>query len=460
MRRRLSEYIKKKARELNRRVNVTLLGFGSTNKAVLNALGDVSDFVHITLRHSEIIDTGSAIPLRMIGGDAPFLGIFEDVIFPSPSVRRECILIPEGSEFMTDYDLFLSLKPKELFLVSGSDGKSTVTSIASLLLQPRFPTLFTGGNIGVPLISADIRSDAFLLELSSFTLRYTLPSSGRALLTNITPNHLDWHKDFDEYKECKLDLVRSADEGILNLDDPVSEREAASLSTFCLLSSELTHFDILKRYKTEHTVTQVGGYIMLDGEPIIPISALKRKEKHNIANLCSAIALTIGYTDNERIQEVASSFEGLSERCEIIPIDGVDYISSSIDTSPSRTRTTLLGLDRPVNIILGGKSKRLPLEPLKDALKRYARRIAIYGDAAEEFCDFIESDEELRAIKHESFSTLAGAIDYAAYGVRKGDTVLLSPAATSYGEFKSYVERGRYFKDYILSNRVNNTHKI
>lgn len=460
MRRCLSEHIKKKSKELNRRLGVALLGYGSTNKAVLEALSDVSNYAHITLREGGKADTGSALHVKVICGEEAFSDICEDVIFPSPSIRRENLSIPDCSELLTDYDLLFSSKPKELFLVSGSDGKSTVTSIASLLLQPHFPTLFTGGNIGVPLIGADRNSDAFLLELSSFTLRYSLPRSGRAVLTNITPNHLDWHKDFDEYRDCKLDLIRHADEGILNLDDTVSEREARRMETFCLISNSRTHSEIMKDYQTAHTVTEERGHIMLDGEAIIPISAVKRREKHNLANLRSAIALTVGYTDEKRIREVASSFQGLVERCEIIPIDGVDYISSSIDTSPSRTRTTLIGLDRPVNIILGGRGKRLSLEPLTDVLKKYAKRIAIYGDIAEQMCEFIESNTLLKSIQHQRFTSLAEAIDYASYNTKAGDTVLLSPAATSYGEFKSYVERGKFFKEYIMSKKTGNSSKI
>ena len=445
----LEGYIKNKVAILGRKVKVSLLGFGKTNRAILDALLPLG-CVEITVRQQGLnADTlqGSA---RAFGGEDAFLKINEDVIIPSPSVRRESLTLTGGCEVITDYDLLFRSRPKRLFSVSGSDGKSTVTSIASLLLSPRFPDLFTGGNLGTPLILAKADSGAFLLELSSFTLRYSVPKCGRALITNITPNHLDWHASFEEYKEAKFSLIRESDEPILNLSDKVSEEAARDLTAFCLVSDRLSRKEITEGYNTEHTVTVEDGEIRLDGEGLLPLALVRRKERHNVENLAMAIALSIGYTSREQIREVGTSFEGLRERCEIFTKDGVDYVSSSIDTSPERTRTTLEGLGRRVNIILGGRTKKLPLEPLREPLGKYAVKIGIYGEASEEFLDFIDSYPELEEIPHEVFTTLRWAIDYVADGVRCGDTVLLSPAATSYGEFENYIERGRFFKDYVL----------
>jgi len=185
---------------------------------------------------------------------------------------------------------------------------------------------------------------------------------------------------------------------------------------------------------------------------VIPISLVKRRERHNLENLKLSIALSIGYASSERIREVAKTFDGLPERCELFTKDGVDYVSSSIDTSPMRTKTTLEGLRRRVRIILGGRTKGLPLDALKEPLEKYATRISIYGEAREEFLSFIDSYPDLSKIPHEDFPTMREAIDYAKDGTGEGDTVLLSPAATSYGEFDNYVERGRFFKDYVMRN--------
>ncbi len=447
----LKGYIKNKAAILGRKVKVGLLGFGKTNRAILDALLPL-DCVEILVRQRGLSEGTFPNSVRVYGGEDTFCTICEDVIIPSPSVRREPLTLPYGCEVITDYDLLFNSEPKRLFSVSGSDGKSTVTTLASLLLCPSFPDLFVGGNIGTPLILAKADSGAFLLELSSFTLRYCAPKFGRALVTNITPNHLDWHKDFEEYKEAKLSLIRNSDEPILNLSDRISAEAARDTHAFCLVSDRLTHKEITDGYKAEHTVTVEDGEIRLDGEGLLSLSSVRRKERHNVENLALAIALSIGYTTREHVREVASSFEGLAERCEIFTKDGVDYISSSIDTSPMRTKTTLEGLGRRVSIILGGRTKRLPLNALREPLRKYAAKIGIYGEASEEFLGFIDSYSDLTEIPHDAFPTLREAIDYVTYGNKHGDTVLLSPAATSYGEFENYIERGRFFKDYVLKN--------
>ena len=450
MKRLLYQLLRSKRETLGRDVKVSLLGLGTTNRAILEVLLPL-DNVEISIRQKEPIYSDLPRLVKVYQGNDAFTRIDDDVVIPSPSVRREKLSIPYGIDVISDYDLLFRQRSKNLFLISGSDGKSTTTTLASLMMNGGFSSTFTGGNLGTPLINASIDTEAFILELSSFTLRYSLPNGGRALLTNVTPNHLDWHNGLEEYEETKLSLIRHSDEPILNLDDTVLEREARRTQAFCLVSGTRTHSEIRKSYRTEHTVTEENGYVNLDGKALIPISEIKRKEKHNLSNFRSAVAMSIGYTDAAKIKDVAHAFQGLEERCEDFFIDGVRYVSSSIDTTPERTATTLIGLNREVNIILGGRGKRLPLEPLRLPLIKYAKRISLYGEAAKEMRDFIDSDEQLRNIPHQSFSRLFDAIDHATEGVTSGDTVLLSPAATSYGEFRDYRHRGRFFKDRIVN---------
>ena len=396
-----------------RRVRVGLLGLGKTNEAALHLLLGMQDLAEITVRQSGLDPSRLPNTVSVIDTKEAFQNLCEDVLIPSPSVRRERLSIPKDAAVFNDYDLLFGSKPKNLFLVSGSDGKSTTVALTSLLLSPTFPDIFTGGNLGVPLWQTRSDKDAFLLELSSFTLRYAKPNASRALLTNVTPNHLDWHADLAEYENTKLSLIRSADEPILNLSDPVSEREARELKSFCLISRDMSKDDILRKYRTEHTVTFCGDAILLDTEELIKVNEVRRCEAHNLMNLASAIALSIGYADKARIRTIASSFDGLSDRCEMFSINGVTYISSSIDTTPIRTRTTLNGLNQRVRIILGGRGKGLSPEPLRDVLIKYADRIAIYGEIASELTAFIESDSTLRKIPHESFDKFDPALEYA-----------------------------------------------
>lgn len=452
MRQRLEDYLKRKERELGRKLNVTLLGYGSTNHAALEILQNIEG-VRVTVRQVNITNLRLPARIELISGDKAFDDIDEDVILPSPSVRRESLKIPNESNFITDLDLLIASHPKRLFSISGSDGKSTTVALTSMMLSDVFPELFTGGNFGIPLFSANSSSEAFLLELSSFTLRYTAPSFGRAALTNVTPNHLDWHADLREYIECKLNLVRACDEPILVLDDEVSEKAVGALACFCLVSVRQTRKQILSRYKTEHTVTVEMGYILVDGQKVVAIGEVRRSEDHNILNLCVAIAMSIGYFDKDNVCRVARSFNGLSERCEIFTKNGVEYVSSSIDTTPRRTKTTLDSLGRRVRLILGGRGKGLPLDPLKNVLIKYAERIAVYGEIRDEMAEYLSSIPELSRIPTEGFPTLDKAIDYATEGVTPGETVVLSPAATSYGEFQNFTERGRFFRDHVMKNR-------
>lgn len=450
MQTRIIEYLKDISRKKGRPLSICLLGYGTTNRAILDIISKSDLTREITVRQNrEISDTPMGV--RIIEPKRAFENIYEDVVFASPSFRRDRVHFPDGTILTSDTEIFFSESRDKTFLVSGSDGKSTVTTLTSLLLYPTFPELFTGGNLGRPIATASLKSDAFVLELSSFNLMYSTPNCKRAILTNVTPNHLDWHNDLYEYEECKSKLIYSTDEAIIPLSCPFNERLAESMDSFALVSTVHTGKELTARYHTKHTVTLEDGEIIIDGESILPISLVKRKEKHNIENLMSAIAMSLGYASNKRIREVAESFTGLEHRCESFTLGGVEYINSSIDTTPERTRATLESLDKPVNIILGGRGKGLSLEPLTAPLIRYAKRISVYGEIADEIENHIECDTALSRIPHKSFKAFREAIDDADENTRDVKAVLLSPAATAYGEFTDFTQRGRVFKDYLAN---------
>ena len=455
MKDRLRAYLKNTARQKGRTISVGLIGYGTTSEAMLEVLSQADAVGEITVRHNRKMHNVPPDAVRLICGEGAFRDIYEDLLFTSPSVRREALKMPSGTELTSDTDIFFSERRKNTFLVSGSDGKSTVTTITSLLLSPTFPTLFTGGNLGRPVALASLNSEAFLLELSSFNLRYTEPKAKRSLLTNVTPNHLDWHSDLDEYEECKARLIRAADEPILPLSCPFNESLARDTDSFALVSDTLTDRELRKLYKTLHTVTVKGGYIAIDDVPILKVERIKRSEKHNVQNFMSATALTIGYTDKYRIREVAESFSGLEHRCESFTLLGKEYINSSIDTTPERTRATITSLARPVHLILGGRGKGLSYDAMRAPILEYARSISVYGDAADEITEWLEGDSELAHIPYRCFATFLEATDHADASASPCGTVLLSPAATAYGEFKSFAERGELFKSYLTKKHSN-----
>ena len=450
MRNRITKYVSHLAEEYKRPISVCLFGFGKTNKAIYDILQGCQCVSEITVRQSAGISDTLPNGVRLIDDRERINAPFEDLIFASPSVRREKLRVSKGSIITSDTELFFDGEARKSFLVSGSDGKSTVTTLSSLLLLATFPDIFVGGNIGVPLAEAPLTSSLFVLEMSSFNLRYLTPHCERAALTNITPNHLDWHDGLSEYEECKVKLLDGARETVLNLDSPRLEEIARKRKCYALISIRLTHGEISAIYKTEHTVTAEDGKIAIDGKAILSLEEVGRKERHNLTNLMLAIGLSLGYTTEDQIRRVAAEFSGLEHRCEIMTVGGIDYINSSIDTTPDRTKTTLTSLDKRVNIILGGRGKGLPLDTLKSALEKYADRISLYGEVKEEVYAWL--CRELPDIPCEKFDKLSDAIDHAMSGTKVGDTVLLSPAATSYGEFKDYTKRGEYFKEYIRKN--------
>ena len=437
-------------------LKIGFLGVGKTNRAILDVITDSGIDAEIRLRQSRDsgLDEWRDRKVRLFTRELELSDIDEDVLFVSPSVRREALPLGSSTLVISDTDLFFADDHDGCFLITGSDGKSTTTTIVAELLREKDQDLFAGGNLGTPLARCDLSTtNTFALELSSFNLRYVTPASRRAVITNVTPNHLNWHADYNEYIEAKRSILLRSAEPIVNVDTPPCSKIAEGQPLFAVCSSLRTHKELLARYCAEHTVTVDNG-ILLDGERIVELGDICLKSPHSLENLASAAAMTTGLVSLERIREVAKGFRGLEHRCEcFLRRDGVDYVNSSIDTTPSRTKATLKGLERRVKIILGGRGKGLSLSPLTDALASYADEIAIYGDIADELVDFIESDPSLRAIPHMAFASLKGAIDHLLSGIKSGDTLLLSPAATSYGEFSSFEERGEFFKSYVTKNR-------
>ena len=450
MRARIREYLKDVENSIGRPPSITMIGYGTTNRAILEAIYSSGIRYDITVRQSSKIYDTPPYNVKFMQGANALEDISEDVVFASPSVRREMLRLPGNCVITSDTEIFFSKRNDNVFLVSGSSGKSTVTTLTSLLLFPTFPKLFTGGNLGTPLAEAPINSDAFAIELSSFNLQYCAPISKRALITNVTPNHLDWHASLNEYETCKRRLLDKTDNAILTLSSAFTESLASEIHTYALVSNTLTDTQLRRKYKTEHTLTSESGYVCIDGRKTLPTDILARQEGYNILNMMSAIALSLGYASEEMIFEVAKNFTGLEHRCETFTVAGRTYIDSSIDTTPERTKATLTSVKKPVSIILGGRGKGLSLDPLKDPLLSYAKQISVYGDIGDELILWIDNDSSLKNIPHEKFSTLKDAIDYADSNIQDGVTVLLSPAATAYGEFRNFMQRGSFFKNYVI----------
>ncbi len=447
MRNTIRSFLEAESVRIGRMPTVSLIGLGKTTLALLDIIKDICP---VTLR-----DERAGIPLPCNGitallGDGALDDIYEDIVIPSPSVRRDRLKFRRGCRptVTSDTELFFSLQPKNVFAVTGSDGKSTVCAMTGEILKRVFPDIFIGGNIGNPIANADLaHTDAYVLELSSFSLMYTHPVTVRAAITNISENHLNWHSGYGEYKKAKLRIFSSSEGAVTDIDSAPCLEAVRDRHICCAVSDRHTHARLVRTLDTEHTVTSSERGLLLDGEPLIPRERLRPAERHNIKNLMLAVGLTLGYADADAVLNAQECYRPLAHRCErFLTHGGIEYIDSSIDTSPMRCAATLEGLGRRVHLLLGGSGKGLSYEPLIPALEKYADRISLYGNEGQSLDRWLGTVRSLSHIERRYHPDFASSVCWLCGGARKGDTVILSPASTSYGEFRDFCERGETFK--------------
>lgn len=451
----LSAYFEREIKKIG------FFGLGKSNTALLNILplGNTP----VVFRSDKQINR-ELIPTNInIAGiherECAFDDLTEDVLVLSPSIRRDRDKLISAKEkgilLTSDAELFFrNVDSKALiFAISGSDGKSTTATLAARLLRNHFGRLSLCGNIGVPMLAEAEAADAFVAELSSFQLTYASPKVYRALITNITPNHLNWHSSFEEYRDVKLSLLDNANERIICADDPELCRYGKKKALFAVYSSNLDFQELKSNFTSEIFITKNNGFILKNGSPLIDTKSIGRREKHNIQNLMGAIALSDGYVDISQIKATANSFGGLAHRAEFIrKIDGIDYINSSIDTSPARTAATLRSIRRPCILILGGIGKGLSYNDLSRDIKSGVRAVIVMGKNRNEIISKISGVASVLEAKD-----LEEAVFLARSMAKFGDTILLSPSATSYDSYSSFEERGNHFKQIVNNLRSKNT---
>lgn len=403
--------------------------------------------------------------VRFVSG-APYPErIVEDVIFRSPGIRPDipCIsqAVARGAVLTSEMELFLELTPARVLGITGSDGKTTTTTLSYKLLEYALANtdrkVFVGGNIGTPLLSEVgnmTQRDVCVLELSSFQLFTAEHSPQRAVITNISPNHLDWHCGMDEYISAKANIFRhGAERLITNANDATCMSLAGTTDIPIELFSARLPLDRMLKI-----CPHADAFIYLDGttvrryakgtnEDLLDIRDIRIPGVHNIENYMAAIALTYGEVGKDDIHTLARSFSGVEHRLELVrELDGVKYYNSSIDSSPSRTAAALSALtERPI-VICGGYDKRIPLAPLARALVERASAVVLTGATAEaiykELADLgADANMDIR-IEHDFRQAVLLARSIA----RSGDTVLLSPACASFDAFRNFMERGDTFK--------------
>ena len=443
---------------------IAVLGIGVSNIPLIELLcAHGCDVTACDMRTREQME-GEAERLEALGaklklGPDYLEGLDHDILFRTPGLmpfdpHLEAAKA-RGSLLTSEMEVFLALCPCKVIAITGSDGKTTTSTIISELLKASGYRVHLGGNIGNPLLCEipDMRpDDIVVLELSSFQLHSMHCSPDIAVITNLTPNHLDKHKDFQDYIDAKREILIHQTESsrlILNADDahtPYYESFARA---------HVSHFSDRQAisegaYLKNGVLTRVSG---AEERPILPKSEIRIPGEHNVLNYLTAFAATEGLVPDEICAKIAREFGGVEHRLEIVrTLHGVTYINDSIGSSPTRTIAGLRAMRTKPIVIAGGYDKHIPFDELGDALCKYAKAVFLTGDTAEKIRDAITAseqyaDSDLPVEMDDDFKT---AVLAAADAAQEGDIVLFSPACASFDHFKNFAERGRYFKSIIM----------
>ncbi len=372
----------------------------------------------------------------------------EDVIFRTPGVHPRFLekARQNGSEITSEMELFFAVCPCPIIGVTGSDGKTTTTTLVGEILRHAGYTVHLGGNIGTPLlprVGEMTADDLAVVELSSFQLMGMKHSPHIAAITNLTPNHLDYHKDFDEYVQAKTAIYRSQNENdrlVLNLDDEVTCSLRASGNLFC----------------TSKTRELANGVFLKDGvlyiaengarRELMPAADIRIPGAHNVYNMMMAAAIVQGYAADEDIRAVATSFGGVEHRIEFVrEKDGVKYYNDSIASSPTRTIAGLQSFQQKVILIAGGYDKHIPYDVLGEPICEHVKTLVLTGATAPKIRDCVLAAGEAQPPIIE-VSDMETAVREAARIAEAGDIVIMSPASASFDRFKNFMERGNLFK--------------
>lgn len=440
--------------------NITVVGIGISNLPLINLLCENGANVTACDRKSEEALGETALNLKNKGvklslGDEYLKNLSGDIIFKTPGMRfdaPELVRAREnGSTVTSEMEVFFDVCPAKIIAVTGSDGKTTTTTLISKILTESGYKCHLGGNIGKPLLSESDNideKDIVVLELSSFQLHTMKKSADVSVVTNISPNHLDMHKSYEEYIDAKRNIYIHQDkDGILVVN---KENEK---SYECAKSAKGTVRTF--GYDKNCSVYTTGGEIFAFGEKIMDTKDIKIPGEHNVQNYMAAIAATYPLAKKEACLTVAKTFGGVEHRIEFVrELDGVSYYNSSIDSSPNRTINTLKVFDKVI-LIAGGKDKGIKYDDLGEYLATKTKHIVLIGKTAplikKSLDDYVEKTGIGRDIEVEFCTNYEEAVSCARKAAVSGDVVLLSNASTSFDMFNNFEERGNLFKKIVNS---------
>ncbi len=381
-----------------------------------------------------------------------------DIIFRTPGMNFH---LPElekarkrGIAVTSEMEVFFDLCPATIFAVTGSDGKTTTTTLIAKMLEAEGKRVFVGGNIGTPLLPEieNITADDFVVaELSSFQLISMRKSPDVAVVTNVAPNHLDVHKDMDEYVEAKKNILlhqNAFSRTILNRDNDITEDFRKDVR------GQSLGFSMTRRLNNGAWLDENGilhmAYRGID-VPVVDRKEIRILGDHNVENYLTAIAAVWGYVGVDNICKVAREFGGVEHRIEFVrEINGVKYYNDSIASSPTRTIAGLKAFQQKVILIAGGYDKHIPFEPMMPYVVEKVKTLYLCGDTADKIEDGLRKYEGYNGTPEIiRVDDIAEAVTQAHKNAVSGDVVTLSPACASFDKYPNFVARGNHFKQLV-----------
>lgn len=450
----MNESVERFSQRINGR-KIAVVGVGISNVPLIRFLikngAEICAYDKKTREQlGDVYDELSAAGVNFCLGEGYLDEISEDIIFKTPGIRYDVPALlkaaDRGALITSEMEVFFELCPAKIIGVTGSDGKTTTTTLINKFLQRAGKKTRLGGNIGRPLIGEidEIMSDEFaVLELSSFQLHTMKKSPDIAVITNITPNHLDWHTDYNEYIQAKKNIMLHQSPGgitVLNANNPETAKLAAEAEGEVRTFSAYRNADFKLK----------DGYISKGDERLLDISDIKLPGMHNVENYMTAIAAVYDIVPKSVFSEVAKDFGGVEHRIELVrEKDGVKYYNSSIDSSPNRTINTLRVFGNNVVMIAGGKDKGIPYDEIGPAVAEHVKSLVLIGKTADKIETAVrkaDGGDKVKIIKAETYREAVAAAKGEACD---GDVVLLSPASTSFDMFNNFEERGNLFKKIV-----------
>ena len=445
---------------------VAFIGAGVSHKTLIKEFVELGAHVTLCDQKKSVEDFGDyAATIRELGIDLSlgehymdgFRG--QDIILRTPGMNYFTPALQQarksGAFVTSEMELFFDLCPCKIYAVTGSDGKTTTTTVISEFLKAQGFSVFLGGNIGFPLLPRIEQigpDDRAVVELSSFQLISMRKSPDVAVITNVAPNHLDVHKDMQEYIDAKRNIYLhqgGISRTVINADNEITASFLPEIRGEAMQFSRRITPDLGCYLAEDGTLTMNDRHSVT---PVLHMDEIRIPGIHNVENYLAAISAVWGEVSKENIVSVAKNFGGVEHRIEFVrELDGVTWYNDSIASSPTRTIAGLNSFKQKLILIAGGYDKKIPFEPLAPKIIEKVKVLILMGvtapkiEAAVTACE--GSDPDQLTILH--VSSMQEAVQKAREVAEKGDIVSLSPACASFDLYPDFEARGRHFKELV-----------